>query len=403
MDAHGTNFQRPCDKMQQPMLTPWRRHAKDCKYRDEGRKWTKCSCPVWCDGEVNGQRIRKSLDTRTWTRALVLLGRTENDIEAGIPVVAIRVEQGCEKYLASLDLEPSSLRKYNQRIKFVVEFCRLRRITRVSDITLATLDDYRAFRKLSVLTWSKELQFLRGMFAFWFERKWIQENHAKSLKMPKDPKGREREPYTSEEITAILAATETAGVKSYERLRWRAMVLLMRFYGLRVSDVSTLERKRVTGNQIAVRAMKNGRWLWMPLYPEVAAALECVPSPGNDRYYFWSGAGKRESHINNTIMSLMAVYKASKVRHSASHRFRHTLAMQMLSEGGSIEQVADILGDDPATIRKHYKHFMPEYQRASAELLDRVHRPKVVISSSQIVPLEKDIYGTASRSALKVF
>ena len=113
----------------------------------------------------------------------------------------------------------------------------------------------------------------------------------------------------------------------------------------------------------------------MPLYPEVAAALEAVPPPSGleNQYFFWSDRGSREIHINNTIMSLAAVYCASGVPGATSHRFRHTLAMELLAKGASIEQVADVLGDSPVTVRRHYKHWMPEYQAATAELLDRVH------------------------------
>ena len=187
-------------------------------------------------------------------------------------------------------------------------------------------------------------------------------NHAKEMEMPKKPKGRERMPYCVEDITAIIAACDQAGAEAYERLRWRALVLLMRFYGLRVSDAATLECKRVKDGQIAVRAMKNGRWLWMPLYRKVAEALDRVPQPSGteSEWYFWTGVGKGEIHIiNNVIMSLASVYRASRVPHASSQRFRHTLAMELLTNGASMEDVADILGDNPETIRQHYKRWMP--------------------------------------------
>ena len=40
------------------MLNLWRRHLKSCPHRRKGRSHTKCSCPVWCDGEVDGTRYR---------------------------------------------------------------------------------------------------------------------------------------------------------------------------------------------------------------------------------------------------------------------------------------------------------------------------------------------------------
>jgi len=37
-----------------------------------------------------------------------------------------------------------------------------------------------------------------------------------------------------------------------------------------------------------------------------------------------------------------------------AHRFRHTLATEVLELGGTIDEAADILGDTPNVIRKHY-------------------------------------------------
>jgi len=52
-------------------------------------------------------------------------------------------------------------------------------------------------------------------------------------------------PYTREEIVRIIAACDQMGRTSYERLRARAMVLVMRYTGLRISDVVTLSREHV--------------------------------------------------------------------------------------------------------------------------------------------------------------
>src|SRR5205814_1475591 len=60
------------------MLSLWRRHLTGCPHRNKGRLCTKCSCPIWCDGEIDGKRIRKSMDTRDWARATRNLGRIED-------------------------------------------------------------------------------------------------------------------------------------------------------------------------------------------------------------------------------------------------------------------------------------------------------------------------------------
>ena len=41
--------------------------------------------------------------------------------------------------------------------------------------------------------------------------------------------------------------------------------------------------------------------------------------------------------------------------------------------GGSIEDAANILGDSPAIVRKHYLKWSVAYQTRTLELLERVH------------------------------
>ena len=52
--------------------------------------------------------------------------------------------------------------------------------------------------------------------------------------------------------------------------------------------------------------------------------------------------------------TLRTVFKKSGVKNAHSHRFGHTLATRLLEEGATFEQVADILGNSPAIVGKHY-------------------------------------------------
>ena len=49
------------------------------------------------------------------------------------------------------------------------------------------------------------------------------------------------------------------------------------------------------------------------------------------------------------------VFRKSGVKDAHVHRFRHTLATEVLVSRGSIEDAANILGDSPAIIRKHLR------------------------------------------------
>ena len=39
------------------MLNLYRRDLLNRPQRDKGQNYTKCSCPIWCDGELNGNAI----------------------------------------------------------------------------------------------------------------------------------------------------------------------------------------------------------------------------------------------------------------------------------------------------------------------------------------------------------
>jgi hypothetical protein len=59
------------------VLNLYRRHLKDCAHRAKGAAYTKCKCPVWFDGELNGKRYRHSLGANDWVRAGRRLAKLE--------------------------------------------------------------------------------------------------------------------------------------------------------------------------------------------------------------------------------------------------------------------------------------------------------------------------------------
>jgi integrase len=90
-------------------------------------------------------------------------------------------------------------------------------------------------------------------------------------------KPRENEPYSPSELAAIGAACDIFGRHSYERLRARAMILLLRYTALRVSDVALFRRDRIGNRRVYLRTAKNGKPVFLPVKPDLEMALECVP------------------------------------------------------------------------------------------------------------------------------
>ena len=60
------------------------------------------------------------------------------------------------------------------------------------------------------------------------------------------------------------------------------------------------------------------------------------------------------------------------MKNAHAHRFRHTLATELLGRGASFEDVADILGNSPAIVRKHYGKWSPARQSRIDALMDSI-------------------------------
>jgi len=58
--------------------------------------------------------------------------------------------------------------------------------------------------------------------------------------------------------------------------------------------------------------------------------------------------------VGNAERALAAVFKKSGVKKAHAHRYRHTPSTRLLEQGARFEQVADILGNSPEVVRKHY-------------------------------------------------
>jgi integrase/recombinase XerC len=352
------------------MLSLYRRHLAKCPHRSKGQHFTKCSCPIWCDGEVNGNRLRQSLKLRDWQRATRKLAALEDPNARQSKSIRESIEK-FQQHIRSL--EHSTQRKYGNVLRQLQAYCETRGLEDLSEIKVEHLDDYRATRNLARITEQKELELLRQFFAFCCERDWIEENPAKRIKSAKNIKPNEVIPYSSVEIARIVGACEAIGRASYERLRAKTMILLLYHTALRISDVATLSRDRVHDGQIHVRTLKTGGKVFLPVPPDLQLALDSLPAPrgsGSEwRFFFWNGVTSRRAVIGIAERTLAAVFRGSGVKDAHAHRFRHTLATRLLGVGASLQEVADVLGISPNIVREHYGKWSPERQQRISGLM----------------------------------
>jgi site-specific recombinase XerD len=395
-------------------FTVWRRHTKNCKRRKRGRREIGCTCPLWGDGYLHNRRVlRKSLQTCDAVKANTRMVRLveacvdalkeemlggEPDKAAAMPAAPapnpLPVESEEEDLTvianaakAFLDncvtngLGQSTVRKYRNSLNHLVKFAEKKKIQMISDLKVIHLDKFRAERKLSPITAQKELEVLRQFCGYCADRDLCKDNVAKKIKSARNIEPNDDEPYTPEEVQRIIAATAEFGRNDYERRRALAMVLTIRFTAFRISDVAVLKRDRISMRDgrwvIFIRTTKNNKPVFLPVPRQMKEALDAVPVPRHAKhgcpYFFWNGTSKKRTAVGVVEECLAAVFKKSGVLGAHAQRFRHTLATELLGEGATFVEVADVLGNTPEVVRKHYAKWSKARQARVDDLMSRVH------------------------------
>ena len=373
------------------MLNLYRRHVKSCRFwtgksTNGNRKDNNCGCPVWVDGYLRGIRVNKSLDLRDWTRAKEITrdweiaGSVQQEVPAGMPVA-----EACAAFLADIEaqrLSDASLKKYrvlliNQRkpenrekhSPSLLQFCAEAGLQFTTQITLPELSRFRGQWKDGGISGGKKLERLRAVGRFFMDRGWWSENLALKLKRPK-VKDAPTMSFTREEMSALLAAceqyTDWHGHTGQENAcRLRAFILFARYSAFRIGDAASCAVDRLSGNRLFLYTQKTGVPVYVQLPPFVVEALERCPRM-SERYWFWTGVGSKETLAGNWRRTFRRLCEIAGVQGGHPHRFRDTLAVELLLEGVPIERVSILLGHSSVKITE--RHYAPWVQARQAQL-----------------------------------
>jgi integrase/recombinase XerD len=175
----------------------------------------------------------------------------------------------------------------------------------------------------------------------------ITENAALDLDLP-EVRQNPTLPFSDDEMKKILKAAKNPRV--------HACILVMRFSGLRISDVATLAVDALVGNRLQLSQTKTGEPVSILLPNDVAKTLRALPC-ANPKYFFWTGGSRVTSVTGFWRARLADVLTKAKITNGHSHRFRDTFAVNLLQAGVSIENVSTLLGHQD--IRITQKHYSP--------------------------------------------
>jgi len=312
---------------------------------------------------LRGEAIRKSLSLTNWEAANRLIREWEIHGESE----SLTVRQACERWIAdsvARHLKPQSLKKYEHVSRELGE--------RFGDLPLrsVSVDDLRKLREswtLSGTTKRKRLELIRAFFSFCVSSGWLPVNPAKGIKAPQVRQSPTL-PYSESEWEKIVWALDAYGEihsQSPERIRKqvRALVLLMRYSGLPISDAVSLKRDRITKGKLLLYQAKTGHPVWIPLPGNVLDALDSCDE--GDAYYFWSGVGKLKTALTEWQERLKKVFVIAGIPEGHGHRLRDSFAVSLLEKGVPLQTVSMLLGHSSVrTTELHYSPWVKSRQDA---------------------------------------
>jgi site-specific recombinase XerD len=366
--------------MNTPLITIFVRHTPGCKYAgDEFCK--RCNCRKHFRWTQAGKQQRRKAGTRSWTEAEEqkrrledqLAGRTSqvDPAEKRTPIdEAVRLFMAAKK---NDGLEPPSLVKLQKSVDRVQAFAEGAGLLFLDDINLTHVSTWpwtNYFKTTHALRNNQSR--VKSFFRYFETAGVLSASPAKAWKSVKG-KVEQVSGFTAEEYTRILKAVPKCGWSEETQSKMRELVQVMRHAGLAMIDACCLERSQIHQDKGQFRIKLKSRQKTSKkahLQPidnaipvEVGKDLVAVLN-GNPRYVFWNfhGEGVASDEQKRAVSEkffqryMRTLLDAAGLPDATSHRFRHTLAIEMIRHGASFEDVAATLGNTVAVVAKYYSH-----------------------------------------------
>lgn len=346
------------------MLRIYRRHRTHCTHTSE--RYRRCSCPIYVEGSLGGESIRQATDQTSWEAASELIAAWTASGKIGVVRVDIpSISDAVAKFFEDAQarqLQPATINKHKNLLeKRLLPWCEHKGFRHLKQLDVDALREFRTTWPDGALSAYKNLERLRAFLWFCHRAGWIDKNPAAALKPPKLPdKSKKVKVFTKEQIASILAACDEYPQQNSfghdNRARVRALVLTLRYSGMRIGDCVGLRTSHLDGDKLALNTEKTGGKIYVPLPPKAAQALRTIEDGGE--YFFWTGKGLRKSAVADWQRALRRVFELAEVTGNP-HMFRHTFATDLLSKGVPIEDVSMLLGHKSIRITEaYYSHWI---------------------------------------------
>ena len=358
--------------MEAPLITIFVRHSAGCKYTgDEFSK--RCNCKKHFRWSQNGKQHRRKANTRSWEQAERNKRLVEDQLAGRKPVEdthAMSVEKAVQVFMQAKQndgLEQPTLAKLEKTCDRIQEFCEQAGIFTLEHVTLIHLTTWpwsRYFNTTHSLRTNQER--VKSFFRYFHNAGVISKNPAAAWKRIKG-EVEQVSGFEPREYEKIIATAQKSGDQ-----KLRAFVQIMRFGGLGIIDAACLEREQIIqqGNDYRIRlasrqktSKKETRQMIDNAIPPSVGRDLMAALNDNSRYIFWNRVGEdaatpteKRDAVKFWQKKVRALLDKAGFPNATSHKFRHTLAIEMIRHGATFEDVAAALGNTVAVVAKFYSH-----------------------------------------------
>jgi integrase len=365
----------------------------------------------WSDGLVQGIRIRRPLGTRNHDAAHRIIGKIERALAEGtesdlwpelqrfLPEQTFRVyaevagykepvvkpeptwadlsaafENELHRRVALDKLRDSTAQRYRHTTHEFKTFLEERKTTLLKDISKPLVESFKVWRAARIRTrnfsrgatsLALDAAILHRIFAIGIEYEIVEKNPVRMEGRPGDIPERGAQPFSATQLDKLKQA---AGPDLF-------IFLLLRWTGMRGSDIVglTWEDVHFDRREIERVTQKRRKPVIIPIHTELLFVLETEfdrRSPGAHEQVLPQTREHGRMTRPRLYQRCKAMGRRAGIEDAHPHRFRDTFAVDMLARGATAYDVAKLLGDEIATVEKHYAPFVRELRERVRNLME---------------------------------
>ena len=223
--------------------------------------------------------------------------------------------------------------------------------------------DFRSYmgylleKKNSRASIARKISSIRNFYKFASQRNFLSCDDIDLIKSPKLPQSLPRS--ISNEQASTLIDSIGNGRPDWEAARDKGLIFLMYGAGLRISEALSIKKNQCPlGDWLRVEG-KGGKFRDVPILKIVKQTIDSylslIPKEfENDEYLFVGRrGGKLSPRIIQRLIKNLRI-KLNLPEHTTPHSLRHAFATQLLSGGGDLRSIQDLLGHSSLSTTQRY-------------------------------------------------